>query len=229
MATKEWIGGPILRTLRLAHGYDQETMSRRVHLDRSYVSRIERGKRRPSAQVISAWVSACPVPVLHKEFLELDLMELDPSQADWIHANLVAADSNDPIRAEWIRYAVHALRVPDALHLMQTMQALDAAIESLASLLWLCFRAATHHHIDLPPYVEQSPVWRSFEDQQDFQKHYSWLGKMWEDLSRVPITEEIPVGDPLLVQFTAMWSALPVSARPIMLEIADLLKKHWPK
>ena len=228
MATQEWIGGPILWTLRLAHGFDQETMSRRVHLDRSYVSRIERGKRRPSGQVISAWVSACPVPVLHKE-LELDLMELDPRQPDWIRANLVAAHPNDPIRAEWIRYAVHALRVPDALHLMmQTMQTEAAAIESLASLLWLCFRAATHHHIDLPA-VEQTQVWRSFEDQQDFQKHYSWLGKMWEDLSRVPITEELPVADPLLEQFTAMWSALPESARPIMLEIADLLKKHWPK
>ena len=182
MATQEWIGGPILWILQLAHGYDQETMARRVNLDRSYVSRIERGKRRPSALVLSAWVSACPVSLLYKD-LELDLMELDTDQPDWIRAKLVAVDPDDPTRAEWIRNAVHALRFRDALplHLMQTEA---AAIESLASLLWLCFRAATHHHIDLPT-VEQTQVWRSFEDQQDFQKHYTWLEEMWEDLSRV--------------------------------------------
>ena len=225
MATQEWIGGPILWILRLAHGYDQETMARRVNLDRSYVSRIERGKRRPSAQVLSAWVSACPAPLLYKE-LELDLMELDTDQPDWIRAKLVAVDPDDPTRAEWIRNAVHALRFRDALplHLMQTE---DAAIEALESLLWLCFRAATHHHIDLPS-LKETKLWRSIED-QDFQKHYTWLGKMWEDLSDVPVTEEVPVADPLLEQFTAMWTALPESARPIILEIADLLKKHWPK
>ncbi len=224
MATQEWIGGPILWTLRLAHGYDQETMSRRVNLDRSYVSRIERGKRRPSAQVISAWVSACPAPLIAYSLLELDLMELDTAQPDWIRAKLVAVDPDDPIRAEWIRHAVHALHLPDALHLMRTMQTESAAIEALASLLWLCFRAATHHHIDLPPVSEQTQEWRSFEDQD-----YTWLDKIWADLRAIPITEEVPVADPLLEEFTAMWSALPESTRPIMLEIADLLKKHWPK
>lgn len=220
----EWIGGPILWVLRLAHGYDQEAMARRVNLDRSYVSRIERGKRRPSAQVLSAWVSACPVPLLYRE-LELDLMELDTDQPDWVRAKLVAMDPDDLTRAEWIRNAVHVLRLPGALHLMQTE---DASIAALESLLWLCFRAAAHHHIDLPS-LKEATLWGSFEDQQDFQTHYAWLGKMWEDLLRIPVTEKAPTADPLLEQFTAAWTALPVSARQVILEIASLLKKHWPE
>lgn len=223
MATQEWIGGPILWVLRLAHGYDQETMSRRVNLDRSYVSRIERGKRRPSALVLSAWVSACPVSLLYKD-LELDLMELDTDQPDWIRAKLIAVEPDDPTRAEWIRNAVYALRLPDVLHLMQA----DDPVEALGALLWLCFRAATHHHIDLPP-RKKIKLWQSIEDHQDFQEHYTWLEKLWDDLSRIPVTEEVPTADPLLRQFSDTWTALPESARPIILEIADLLKKHWPK
>ncbi|PSR26083.1 MAG: hypothetical protein C7B46_20265, partial [Sulfobacillus benefaciens] len=85
MATASWIGGPVLRVLRLAHGYDQETIARKANLDRSSVSRIENNKRRPSASALTAWLNTCPVPVIGKH-LEIDLAELISSQHDWIRA-----------------------------------------------------------------------------------------------------------------------------------------------
>jgi transcriptional regulator with XRE-family HTH domain len=55
--------GQALRGLRVAQGLSQEALALRVHLDRTYVSGIERGERNPSLGNLLKLCDALGVPL----------------------------------------------------------------------------------------------------------------------------------------------------------------------
>lgn len=52
-----------LRKLRQEAGLSQRALCRQMDVDESYISRLERGERAPSAEVLRRWAEACGVEV----------------------------------------------------------------------------------------------------------------------------------------------------------------------
>jgi transcriptional regulator with XRE-family HTH domain len=52
-----------LRKLRLEAGLSQRALCRKIDVDESYISRLERGQRAPSVEVLRRWADACGVEV----------------------------------------------------------------------------------------------------------------------------------------------------------------------
>ena len=66
--------GAVLRTLRQKSGYSQEELAERAHIDKSYVSLLEQGKRQPSIIVLFKIADALEVsPTKFIAMLEKDL------------------------------------------------------------------------------------------------------------------------------------------------------------
>lgn len=55
--------GARIRTLRLARGWSQEELGERAHLDRTYVSGVERGVRNPTVTVLEALANGLNVHI----------------------------------------------------------------------------------------------------------------------------------------------------------------------
>ena len=54
--------GPVVRARRHELGISQETLAERAHLDRTYISSIERGKRNPTLQVLGCLAIGLQLP-----------------------------------------------------------------------------------------------------------------------------------------------------------------------
>lgn len=63
--------GEILRKYRIEKGFSQESFSEKTHLDRTYISGLERGKRNPSYLIIKRIAKALGIPE-HKLFIQED-------------------------------------------------------------------------------------------------------------------------------------------------------------
>jgi transcriptional regulator with XRE-family HTH domain len=58
----EQIFGKNLRALRLEKGWSQEELAEACHIDRTYVSGVERGVRNPTLRVVEQFASGLGVP-----------------------------------------------------------------------------------------------------------------------------------------------------------------------
>lgn len=61
MSTNEW--GRELRTARLAEGHSQQAAAGRLGIDRGHLSKLERGKARPSVDVAARASDVYEVPM----------------------------------------------------------------------------------------------------------------------------------------------------------------------
>ncbi len=59
----EQIFGKNLRALRLEKGWSQEELAEACHIDRTYISGVERGVRNPTLKVVEQFASGLGVPV----------------------------------------------------------------------------------------------------------------------------------------------------------------------
>jgi transcriptional regulator with XRE-family HTH domain len=88
-----------LKELRVAAGLSQRELCRRMGVDPSYVTRLERGEREPSADVLRRWAEACGVQVAVLDpaagLPEL-LSSLRPSDADRVRRYADALGRLDP-------------------------------------------------------------------------------------------------------------------------------------
>lgn len=238
--------GPLLRILRLGHGMTQDQLSVAVHLDRSYLARIEHGQRNPSPKVVQNWLRTCGVPVMPVGAFSVDLVALTrPNQefnafagdpfSDWIVSSLLSAETvTEPaIRSQWTGSCATALRFPAADRLPADLQNdMGITSDALALLLWLIFRAARWGgYADEMAYVVmyfRSDVPREEKPERSvsfFTKQV--LGPIVAAVQSLPVIEQpLPAPDADWERLMALWPRLPGSARRGLIAAAEVWAKE---
>lgn len=129
--------GGVLRALRVGYGLSQAAIAARVALERSWVSRLERGDHVPKPAVVQAWITACPPPVMPVDTAVSDALAL--AEPDGNNPAASAADMIIACRAPlFTASATTARRLADALRFPA---AVTFAAEDLPPLLWWSLRA----------------------------------------------------------------------------------------
>lgn len=206
--------GQVLRALRLGWDLDQEDLAARVGLERSWISRLERGRKPPKAAVVQAWVSVCPIPVLPVDVLVSSVLSLSESDRLGVLLLLAVSDAHPT----WGPAALRALRLPAA----------DVTDDTVApAYLWLSWVAGRHWEFPESTLVSESlerhAKGRKLLDGIDLA---SVFGPLWDRLSTVPsVALAGGPSDQIFAELAALWPRIRPELRPVVLRLAEELAR----
>ncbi len=197
--------GAVLRLLRRAHGRSQADLAGSLGVDDSYVARIETG-RKPSARILSRWVTACPVLVLTVEALVQSLYDLLSADGPYVFGD---ERLHGTLSKPQLIEAVQTLRFPSALDLAASHWP-DTVLDTDA-VIWLIYKAA-------PPAALPEP----------FSGADAVLGwnRMVEAVSRLPVVSQpdVPRGSDWY-RLQSAWPTLSGRDQRLLADLADRLRK----
>jgi len=226
------LAGVVLRVLRLGHGLTRDQLASRIDLDPSYLARLERGDRKPSAKIVQAWLTVCPVPILTSVALASDLIALTDMESeeeatprqDWMMAQLIAGQSvDDPaVRSRWAGNAGAALRFPASLRLAAELDPAGTP-DPLGGLLWLCIRVGRHHQVEVTNTMPAALADALHIVPPDLALFDRFLDTLWAHLQALPVVEAatVAVSDDLWARLGALWELLPPAAKHALVAAAE--------
>jgi transcriptional regulator with XRE-family HTH domain len=230
-----WLGGGVLRALRVGSGLSQSDMARALAKDPSYVARLEREPtRHPSSDVLVAWARTCPVRTLTPTQIAEDLEALryrtrkDSTSAygQWIAAGLVTEEVLEP--GAWAAMAA-ALGLPAAESaLLALVQAELSSPPSVATsarlgLTWVALRTVARRG---PTDVVEALVAtaRSNHDSLTQDARARWAALV-EAVKVLPaIQAELPP-DPEWTALKALWPRLDAAQRSALVVLARTMPR----
>jgi len=231
-----WLGGGVLRALRVGGGLSQSDMARALAKDPSYVARLEREPtRHPSSDVLVAWARTCPVRTLTPTQIAEDLEALryrrhgnSSPYGQWIAAGLVAEEIEEP--GAWAAMAV-ALGLPAAESaLLALVQAevssrppIPMATSSRLGLAWVALRTVARRG---PTDVVEALVATARSNHDSFtQDARARWAALVEAVKVLPaIQAELPP-DPEWTALKALWPRLDPAQRVALVALARTMPR----